>query len=797
MRLTAPMLLAWQIFFSVLVGYSILGAAADQLALGFRPHLTLIHPYLWHRTIILCLFVAVCSLAARATPLRAFAAAHCRSFGASLIFEAVERTALIPEVFLGCVVLLIASDYTERRFIYCFSPGKFVLVAGCAALLLLVSVIRRINLEKAVPRSFSLPLLIAVQFVLAALFLKATGGRMLFNDDHPSFIYRLALLREHFPRVPFYNTDWNAGYIATEFLSTGSLGVYLISLPLTLLFPRLISLDGVSGYTLLIPYLFIFVIPLSLYAACRLIGSSRRAAAISALCGLAPTFTFFEYLLKFGTIGFLASVGIAPLLLAAVVRLALSERIPSYRDALLFVVLFMLCLSWPLSAVAFVPSALLGLFYLKNLLAPERRGKIALALLILAAVEAPFIIHILHARERSIGNFLSADTLPGSHSTILQIKKHGARTNAGAAAAQSKITQRAAVSFRNLQQELVKVNPLLLLFFIPGLGAIKDRRARLALLSTVILLFLLAACGDQFKPQLELRRMSIPAAFFMALAAGAAAANLLDRLLRNAAEASSWPRRLSSAAAAALLLGSIALSPLSAAAAYRNRTIENYDLVPPIVAGLSQAISQYGGDGRIFLLGFILHDLGSQPNTAHTGGHVAPLPVMTGKPLYASHYYHSRWSAVEPVPEQFRKRGSAGIEEFLDLMNATAVVTFRRRWTDYCSREPGYKLLFHEGKFHLWQRPAPAGGYFLKGSGTIKTEADQLLVKPDTEETVIKFRWFPSLRALPHAGVEMFPVTVFNEELGGSSTRSVQFIGLRAAAEVIQQGNGISIRLRE
>ena len=53
----------------------------------------------------------------------------------------------------------------------------------------------------------------------------ATAGLPLHRDDHPSFLYRLQLLRENWPQIVSYDPRWNGGRIASELLQTGILTV--------------------------------------------------------------------------------------------------------------------------------------------------------------------------------------------------------------------------------------------------------------------------------------------------------------------------------------------------------------------------------------------------------------------------------------------------------------------------------------------------------------------------------------------------------------------------------------------
>ncbi len=126
--------------------------------------------------------------------------------------KALKNIELRADVALFAVGFFALSDVASRRFGF-FPPGTSIiefwyLGAGAA---LLVYFQRGIISSK---RVFSLPSLLLLQLLIAGLFLALADGRLLLSDDHPSFLYRLHLLKEHFPAIPFYNPQWNAGYSA-------------------------------------------------------------------------------------------------------------------------------------------------------------------------------------------------------------------------------------------------------------------------------------------------------------------------------------------------------------------------------------------------------------------------------------------------------------------------------------------------------------------------------------------------------------------------------------------------------
>ncbi len=239
-------------------------------------------------------------------------------------------------------------------------------------------------------------------------------------------------------------------------------------------------------------------------------------------------------------------------------------------------------------------------------------------------------------------------------------------------------------------------------------------------------------------------------------------------------------------------MGTIGETLLSVRRFYRNEAGLQYKLAPPLVQELASAINKFGGDGRVFILGFILHDLGATAYDTQDGGHVASLAMYTSKHFYASDFYHSKWETVDPIPREYRKRGSAGVEEFLDLMNVSSVVTFNRTWSRYCLKNPKYREVFHQGRFRLFTRVAPTQGYFLSGAGELELFDDGFTVIPKTEEVVLKFRYLNSIRA--YGGGELFSVSVHHGDRTPGLIDEVQFVGLRFSPEELRSGVKVTVR---
>lgn len=634
-------------------------------------------------------------------------------------------------------------------------------------------------------------LLLFLQTALTYSFCQFADGRLLWSDDHPTFLYRLELLRENFPFIPFYNPAWNLGYQAREFFATGVLNVFFLS------FPVLYSLRDIQGpedavfYTYLIPYLFIWIVPWSIFAATKILRHSTSVASIAGILALAPSTLIFEWALKYGTLAFVLSAGLFPLTFALAFRLALDEKPPRMVHVLALLLTASLCLMWTLTSLALIPLLIFSLLHPRQLLATQRRTKIVLFALLFAVLNGPWVLTFL--RESQVVDFVSKNTLPGSESHATNQVSPANGTTAplfqSVKDGYTLVIGRGLVRFR---EGISKANPFVLFLGLGGLALITDRRLRVAFLATAIALIFAAVVGDPFKPQLELRRVLLHLSFLLCIPASHAAQRILlgDDLVTQTAKRS---LRALMFATRLVILGAIGITPLTASAAYLNRSSDRFSFAPPIVGNLTHAISKHGGNGVTFFAGFILHDLGATSSTAQNGGHVAPLATFTQKNLYASDFMHRKWSSIDPIPKAYRDRGPTGIEEFLDLVNTTAVVTFTRPWADYCRGQSRYEQVFHEGNFSLFKRSGGPNSFFYRGRGEFRRDGRELLLKPLEQDVVIRFRYLPGITTSHPRQVELYPVHVFDEDQGGSKSSSVEFIGLKISKEFIESGEELHI----
>ncbi|MCB0359267.1 MAG: hypothetical protein KDD44_06515, partial [Bdellovibrionales bacterium] len=432
-----------------------------------------------------------------------------------LVSRGAERAPgpFVFEVFALGLLLIAGSDFPARRFGF-FPSESTVLDAGilgvAAAVWFLCA--RPSGRAAFIRGTLSWWMLLAVQLFVAVLFFRYVDGRLIFRDDHASFLYRFQLLREHFPYIPFYNTDWNAGYSAREFLPSGMLNVFLFFWPVLYFVGDIRQPDSLTLYNLIFPIVYIGIVPWSIFWASRAVGIGRQSASLAGMLALAPSFAYYEWLLRYGTLGFAFSAAVLPLTFAYAVRLVTLDRVPRWSDVLVLLVASFCCISWTVSGLLFLPLALLSLISFRHTFAAERRRKVITFLLLALILNGPWLA--VFFRESKVLQFLGGDTLPGSQTK--SVFAANANTDDASGSEPSflgRAEEQGAEALRGFRREMVKVNPVLIVLLLPGVWTLGAGRLRRTIVVTMLWGCLLASVGDLIKPQVELRRLIIPLAF--------------------------------------------------------------------------------------------------------------------------------------------------------------------------------------------------------------------------------------------------------------------------------------------
>jgi len=607
------------------------------------------------------------------------------------------------------VVFLFLSDWLCRSYNLFQAPiirGEIIL-----ALLIVVTLL---------PKRKALQYFIALLLALALLwisFFTTAAGRMLVSDDHATFVFRLMSLKENFPFIPYYSPVWNAGFDARDFFATGALNVFLLFAPLIYLF------DVSHIYNLIIASIIFGLLPLSVFIGARICRLTAPAPAMAAIIAMGSSLMWYRWGLKYGTVGFITSAALSPLVLALLTKFLSKEEQLSRIEALLLVVTTSLMLCWSPSTFVILPAGIYGLVYLGRVLHKQHSALIIGGIF---ALTAPWVVVFLSVSK--VTTFVKQEQ-PSYQATAEGTFSTDKPTPIVHKAKPSKVTVQNCL--RVIRDFSTGANPLIIFLALPGILLLAGAARPIFGLTSVSL----AALGSIIAlrlPQLELDRMLVILGVILSIPAAAALAHMT-----RATEG-----RVFSRLSTALCLAFLLVTPFSAAGVVSNNSIEQYFFASPLFTNLTQAIKKYGGNGRVLFSGFILHQV--------SDGHIAPLAELTGKPLMASSPFHNLWSYRQIFPKSFiERKESAGIEEYLDLYNVSAVLAHERSWLHYFSSKPEkYQPAWHQDKFTLFVRTTSPASYYIQGSGQEpEVRSNSIVLKPTTSEVVLRFNYFPFLKS--------------------------------------------------
>ncbi len=251
----------------------------------------------------------------------------------------------------AALVAYLLSDYAAYKWFFWIGLERRNFLLVLAVALSFIFLFRR----RPVPAATVLILLVTAQVYLTWHFLEATGGAPLQRDDHPSFFYRLQLLRETWPQIVSYDPRWNGGRITTELLQTGILTVAPLFLPVAKLLPH-VPLEKI--YTPFLAFLFHWILPSLFYIGLRLFGAGRSTALWGALLSLYPNRYFFINLLPWGVFPSLVSMALVVPAAGALYRIIVLNK-PGWTAPLVLALSLTSASFWPASFFTFFPLAIL------------------------------------------------------------------------------------------------------------------------------------------------------------------------------------------------------------------------------------------------------------------------------------------------------------------------------------------------------------------------------------------------------------------------------------------------------
>lgn len=619
-----------------------------------------------------------------------------------LIFGFATGALLYIPFFLGREhALLTAATANDPRFLIFFGLLLAAIYFRKGALLLIVL----------------LPLSVIYSFYTM---LGVADGRILFGDDHAAFFYRLTQLKQHFPQIPYYNPLWNAGVEAREFFPSGMINLYLLFWPLFKLF----AVEQV--YTLVVALLLLVLAPLATYCASRLLGLQIPAAAAAGLLALAPSFTWLRWSLSYGTLGFITSVALLPLLLALYLRI-IERRGASYLIGAAAVAVTTLTLLWPLALIFLVPLGCLLLRKLPQLCQARSFLVVAAAVLIL---NVPWMA--LFAEASGVGRFLQPVE---STAAAASSGSAGELVRSGASGISLDLV------LRVFAEQAESLSPAALLLAPAGLLLMPQLLARALLASTILWLVVVGTVLPGIQPRLELDRMLIVAGVLTCIPAGYA----ISRLLEFA------ERAILRAALAACLIAVACAAPIVLRDVLHGRSKIHVHFSSSFQDDLATQLRRYGGEGRVLFSGFLLHDIDH--------GHAAPLAYFARVPLVGSSYQHDRWEYQDAIPAHFSSRKYRGVEQFAEIYNASTLVAHEKLWRVFLKGRPElYELVWQRHRFAMFRRKKFVSNWFLHGSGElVLQEEGRVVIRPETPNGVIKFAHHPQLIS---SECVIFPVSI-------------------------------------
>jgi len=560
-------------------------------------------------------------------------------------------------------------------------------------------------------------------------FFESADGRLLFSDDNPTFLYRLMLLKENFPMIPFYNPLWNAGIDARDFFATGALNIFFLMSPLIYL------IDILTSYNSIIALLLFFILPLLTFFSCRLLSLPALTGLLAATLAATSSLMWYRWALQFGTLGFITSTTLLPLVFALGIRF-LSDTPVTRRTACLTVIVVTLSLLWTPAGIACLPLIGISALCIKKLL---RQRSFLPTTLLLIAINLPWIS--LFWAVSNVGSFLDEDSSRKGYAQVYSEQDTGkARTGTPESSASTFKHKKEKVSsskaLKNLREVANSAQPLILIFTIPGIFLMSGM-ARIVSGLTLLWLIVLGSIGPMIKPQLELDRMLV-IGVFLASTPAAHALNMLYRFKRRSAIGS-------------LAFGFILAGVFSVGSIIKNRTLVPVTFKSQEVDKIVHVVGEYSGEARVLFSGFMLHDF--------SGGHLAPLPLLSETPIVASSPVHNLWQYKQVFPKEFLTRGDDGIKEYLDLMNISLIFAHEKMWKKYFRSRPQlYTPLRRIGKFGVFTRNDFSSSYFLEGSGRIHSQTSSAVtLSLNSSDAVVKFNYLPFMTA---SSCEVAPVQV-------------------------------------
>ena len=552
-------------------------------------------------------------------------------------------------------------------------------------------------------------------------FTTEADGRLLFSDDHAMFLFRLKMLVENFPMIPFWSPLWNSGFDARDYFATGALNFFFVFSPILYAF----SIEHVYPY--LIAILLWICLPCSIYISSRLLHYPKTYGFIASTVALSTGLFWYRWALKYGTLGFITSSILLPIVVVLWHRF-IKKKSPSLWIRFFLIVTTTLMCLWSPSALATLP---IGFFVVHSLPRLIVSKKHVVTVLLLVAMNLPWMCMMW--KVSSVGKFLNTEQ---AHTSSSITDPHSVVEGAGAIKSK-RSTYRHRSGSLNLKEAINQwhknahaLNPILVILGIPSI-LLLARKERLLFGTLVAWMLFMGTILVPIKPQLELDRMIVMASVLICIPVGRA----LTRLFLKASR-SSGHRLAGSVVGAFLLIG-----PFTTSAIVLNRSDEAYSFLSPSSDELIQAIKANTSKGRVFFTGCVLHEL--------DGGHLAPLPLWADAEMIATSYAHNIWNYTQPFPKDVLEGGIPAIEAYLHSRDVSLITAHEPVWISFLKKNKKlYERISEHGKFVLFKRKFYTPNLVVEGDlRELVRSTNAISFIPTTPSVTLNYTYYPFLRA--------------------------------------------------
>jgi len=634
------------------------------------------------------------------------------------------NNAMLMLLFVG-LCLYLSSSATLAKWFYLMDWMKptqgqpfptMPVWAATSAALALVLVFRPRLVRWLIPLFFVAGVILCISSLLLW-----TGGEALYRDDHPSFIFRIWLTLETFPQMRNYLPMWNAGVVDIAALTSGIHGLAVSWWPVFSLFPVEKVYTSVIGLT------FAAIIPMLAVCSVRGLGVPWHYAAVAGCLSLGVSQHFFLWLFNYGTIGAsLAMTFVVPV--SALVFRSIWLRQPGWGVGVCLIITATYLLNWQPGTImlaAMIPGACLCW----RRWSARKVGFLAVCGAVTLVVFMPTAL-TLFTGDSSVASFALSGKPAESIDWSLNMWKAGGK---------------------HLAAHMVEMHPVLLVFGLVGLFGAAPRGIRLFYLPLCLILAFLTGWGPALMPNLQLSRMGIPLAFALVVPATIT----LHRLLRN--------ERISRSVVRAAIVLLLAAGAWSTARMYGNEAKFRVSTITNAQSVIEWLKTETPQEGRVLFAGSTVHGIG--------GGHIAHLPVMTGREMCAVDYYHFPPEMVfyEYPPAAFLN-GEQRIIQFMEWHDVSHVLTIRDHWKEFLYRRSDvFEPLHDEDGITMFRMKRPVSRW-LQGAGTITTAPNRIDVTVENPSitAIIKYAWVDGLQVNA-------PAELFSHELDPD----LHFIGIR------------------